>query len=103
MEKVSRHLSGWDSGRILRDEPYQHPIPLHILRMMNHLKDEIPEIHLYISEIAQRPKGDPFLAVSKRDTELMVVAQWDEPSFRGRDPGFVLGGDKPTPREVLGR
>lgn len=63
---------------------YQHAVPLHALEKVALIMEKFPEAKFHVSEITQRPKGDPFLAVQYKSWEMVVIDQWDEPGFTGR-------------------
>lgn len=74
-----------DAARTQVTITYAHPVPLHALRLVEKIIPEVPEATFFVSNIYQRPKGDPFLAVQPRPgMAYYVIDQWDEPSFTGR-------------------
>ncbi len=75
--RMPNKRSGYtDNGRA-----YKKDLPLRVLQLINEVKKEIPELSFFVSDVAE-PKPDPFLYVSCEGMEGMVIAHWDEPTFK---------------------
>lgn len=74
-----------DNGQIQFDRPYHLAIPFPVLDLVRNLSQEVPGIHFFVSDMsrAQDHSADPFLAITTPGMyEIIVIAEWDEPSFR---------------------
>lgn len=80
---VSTHQWSWSGIGDLSNEntPYAAPVPLHALKMVEQILEKYPAAHFFVSAVTNRPKADPFLAVTAKHCPLIVIAQWDEPGF----------------------
>jgi hypothetical protein len=65
---------------------YEKPIPFPVLLTIEKIADRFGDkVNLFVSDIVNVPKPDPFLAVSVAgDKEKYVIERWDEPGFRDR-------------------
>ncbi|MDO8600488.1 MAG: hypothetical protein Q7R73_02600 [bacterium] len=74
-----------DNGGFSFNRTYHGAIPFGVLDSVKQLISAVPGLHFFVSDI-MRPQdrsGDPFLAVSAPGmAEMIVIAAWDEPSFR---------------------
>ena len=77
--EYSNYDKGW-SGNIDNRRVYDYEIPLHILRIVAKLKEEIPEAAVYVSD-ADVPGPDPFIMVSGDSMDDYVFGHWQEPDF----------------------
>ncbi len=69
------------SGDIELGRTYKSEIPMRVLQLISAIKTEIPELSFFVSTVAI-PKPDPFLYVTRQDMQGMVIAHWDEPTFK---------------------
>lgn len=57
---------------------YRKPIPIHVLNKAVQIKEQLPQVEIFIEELTRVP--DPFLVV-KFGREEFYVEVWDEPKF----------------------
>lgn len=86
-QKLLSRSTWWDypntykSGYIDCERTYQKEIPLRTLGLVKEIKNEIPELCFFVSDVAI-PRPDPFLSVTCEDMEIIVIDHWDEPTFK---------------------
>lgn len=75
-----------DNGEFEFERTYHGAVPYAVLDLVKNIQKTIPEIHFFVSDVMRpqdRRGGDPFLAVTTPGlVEMIIVAVWDEPSFR---------------------
>lgn len=81
----SRAISVWPSSGYSGDidttgRTYKNEIPMRILELISKVKQEIPELSCYVSDVAL-PKPDPFLYVTCEGMQGEVIGHWAEPNF----------------------
>jgi len=77
---------GWHRLEHREDEAssngcYTKPIPLPVLMTVAKIREAFPEARFWVTDIAEIPKGDPFLSVGVGE-ERFIIERWDEPGFR---------------------
>lgn len=76
-----------DNGAFMFSDPYAAGIPFSVLALVRDVSEAIPSLRFFVSDVPKivDRKGDPFLAVTCRGLEeLIVIAEWDEPTFRSK-------------------
>lgn len=79
------NMYGLDNGRFEFDRIYHGKFPLAAMCLVKDLQETVPGVHFFVSDVMkpQDRRGDPFLAVTTPGLEEMIVIfEWDEPSFR---------------------
>jgi len=73
-----------DNGEVEFNRTYHGAIPIHVLDLVKEISTAVPGLAFFVSDVV-KPRdrsGDPFLAVTTPGLEeMLVIAEWDEPSF----------------------
>lgn len=81
--KLTNNRKDNQNGVIVKGS-YQRGVPLFVLRLVQQVSEEVPEAVFYVSDDPRYSSAeDPFLGVTAAGMSMLIIAQWDEPGFRG--------------------